>query len=545
MKQSFTLLLLILVFIKNSAQSQSTIQWQKSLGGSGEEMAKCIRPTTDGGYIIAGHTHSVNGDITSNHGDDDYWIVKINSTGTIEWEKSFGGSYSDDAVSIQQTPDGGYIVLGTSLSPDGDVTNHHGGNNLRNDYWIVKLSSTGDLKWQKSLGGSGDDFAESMQPTADGGYIVAGWTNSTDGDVTGNHGDYDGWIVKLNRTGSIEWEKSIGGSGTDRAWCVQQTIDGGYIVAGSSSSNDGDVTNNHGGEDFWIVKLNGKGGIQRQKCFGGSRDDLAFSIQQTADSGYIVAGRSASSDGDVSGNNANEDYWIVKLDAGLKIEWQNNFGGGANDDPYSVQQTSDGGYIVAGYTESDNDDVTGYHCISDGWVLKLSNMGNLQWQKTLGGSGADYSQWVQQTSDEGYIIAGFSYSIDGDVADNHGDYDYWIVKLSPDNILPLQLTAFDAKQYNNTVACSWNTIQKQNTSAFIIEYSTNAAAFTKIGTVSATGNSNNTGSYTFTHKNPQNGINYYRLKMVDADGKFTYSNVVSATVTIGISHSKHIQILPR
>jgi hypothetical protein len=225
------------------------------------------------------------------------------------WQKSFGGSLFDRAYSIQQTTDGGYIVAGESGSTDGDVTGNHGSA----DGWVVKLDSSGKIIWQKSLGGSSIDFSNSIQQTTDGGYIVAGYSFSNSENVTGNHGDFDSWVVKLNSSGNITWQKSLGGSNRDEAKSIQQTTDGGYIVAGYSYSINGDVTGNHGGFDSWVVKLNSSGNITWQKSLGGSENDEATSIQQTTDGGYIVAGYAWSNDGDITGNHSSRDYWVVKL----------------------------------------------------------------------------------------------------------------------------------------------------------------------------------------------------------------------------------------
>ena len=292
------------------------IQWQKSLGGTGYDEATSTQQTNDGGYIVAGESLSNDGDVTGNHGWLDYWIVKLAATGAIQWQKSLGGTGYDEANSIQQTNDGGYIVAGRSESNGGDVTGNHG----TSDSWIVKLDATGSIQWQKSLGGINGDVAKSIQQTNDGGYIVAGESDSNDGNVTGNHGNGDSWIVKLAATGSIQWQKTLGGTEEDYAYSIQQTNDGGYIVAGASYSNDGDVTGNHGDYDSWIVKLDVAGAIQWQKSLGGTNPDVAHSIQQTNDGGYIVAGYSESNDGDVTGNHGNGDYWIVKLGAATAIE---------------------------------------------------------------------------------------------------------------------------------------------------------------------------------------------------------------------------------
>jgi hypothetical protein len=410
------------------------IQWEKSLGGSDDDTAFSIQQTADGGYIVAGYSISTDGDVTGNHGWDywDNWVVKLDAGGEIQWQKCLGGSAGDEARSIQQTADGGYIVAGRSWSTDGDVTGHHG----RGDYWVVKLDAGSEIQWQKCLGGSDGDSAFSIQQTTDGGYIVAGYSDSSDGDVTGHHGnnDYnDYWVVKLDAGGEIQWQKCLGGS---TAFSIRQIADGGYIVAGYSTSTDDDVTGNHGGGDYWVVKLDADGEIQWQKCLGGSGWEEARSIQQTTDGGYIVVGGSGSSDGDVTGNHGRGDYWVVKLDAGGEIQWQKCLGGSHGDSATSIQQTADGGYIVAGGSDSTDGDVTGNHGSTDYWVVKLDGTGGIQWQKYLGGSGEDFATSIQQTADGGYIVAGGSDSTDGDVTGHHGNHhgssDYWVVKLAPD-----------------------------------------------------------------------------------------------------------------
>ena len=411
------------------------IEWQKSLGGSYFDEARSIQQTSDGGYIVAGNSYSNDGDVSGNHGEWDYWIVKLNDTGNIQWQKCLGGSEFDIAYAIQQTSDGGYIVAGMTESNDGDVSGNHG----YDDYWVVKLDDTGNIQWQKSLGGSSIEKAQSIQQTIDGGYITAGYSYSNNGDASGNHGASDYWVVKLDDTGNIQWQKPLGGSEGEWAYSIQQTTDGGYIVAGWSYSNNGDVSGNHGYDDYWVVKLDDTGNIQWQKSLGGSSVEWAHSTQQTSDGGYIVAGYSHSNDGDVSGNHGETDYWIVKLDDSGNIEWQKSLGGSGIDIAYSIQQTTDSGYIVAGMSTSIDGDVRGNHDAGDYWIVKLDNTGSIQWQKCLGGSNPDAAYSIQQTSDGGYIVAGYSYSNDGDVSDNHGGADVWIVKLSGPDILTYEI----------------------------------------------------------------------------------------------------------
>jgi hypothetical protein len=435
-----TLFILGVILFQLNCFSQPAIQWQKTLGGSSDDYGFNIQQTADEGYIVAGVTYSTDSDVTANQGEADYWIVKMSATGTIQWQKTFGGSAEDYAFSIQQTADGGYIVAGLTNSTDGDITVNHGDY----DCWIVKLNATGTIQWQKTFGGSLEDVALSVQQTTDGGYIVAGYTKSTDGDVTVNHGGFDYWIIKLNATGTIQWQKTLGGAGQDHATCIQQTADGGYIVAGSSNSYDGDVAENLGSYDFWVVKLDATGTIQWKKSLGGTYSDEAQSIQQTADGGYIVAGNTDSADGDVSGYHGSYDYWVVKLNATGTIQWQKTLGGSSDDVATCVQQTTDGGYIVAGWTYSTDGDVIRnnwdyYYVGYDYWIVKLSATGTIQWQTALGGSGDDDAFSIQETADGGYIVAGMSNSTDANFFENNGSYDYWIVKLETD---PLSTSSF-------------------------------------------------------------------------------------------------------
>ncbi len=366
-------ILLLLSNVMNYSYAQvPDIEWQKCLGGTNSDGAWPIKQTSDGGFIVAGGTESNNGDVSGNHnsGIDDYWIVKLNSLGNIEWQKCLGGTGWDYPYSIQQTSDGGFIVAGTTGSNDGDVSGYHG----NYDYWVVKLNSLGNIEWQKCLGGTGSELnlAASIQQTSDGGFIMTGYTSSNDGDVSGNHGDYDCWVVKLSSSGNIEWQKCFGGTDSDGAWSIQQTSDGGFIVAGETSSNDGDVSGNHGDYDCWVVKLSSSGNIEWQKCLGGTGKDRARSVQQTSDGGFVMAGATYSNDGDVSGNHGGYDFWVVKLNSLGNIEWQKCLGGTDGEYVHSIRQTSDGGFIVAGNTSSNDGNVSGNHGDFDYWVVKLS-----------------------------------------------------------------------------------------------------------------------------------------------------------------------------
>lgn len=457
-KVSFLIVLLSSISIANA---QLIIEWHKCLGGLDGDWAQSIQQTMDSGYIVAGYTLSDDSLVSGNHGFDEFWITKLNNAGNMEWNKCLGGSSYDEAYAIQQTSDSGYIVAGFSVSDDGDVSGNHGSD----DFWVVKLSGTGNIVWQKSLGGTLMDDAYSIDQTSDGGYIVIGESQSNDGDATNNHGGSDYWIIKLDSNGNLLWQKSLGGSGDDVPNSIRQTSDGGFIVAGSTLSNDGDVNGNHGNWDYWIVKLNDTAAVEWQKCFGGTGQDICYKIQETTDSGYILTGFTKSNNGDVSGlhGTSQPDVWVVKLNNLGILEWQKCLGGTGDDKSYAIEQCNDGGYIVAGYAKSNNGDVSGNHAVGmhDYWLVKLNNTGSIEWQKCLGGTDSDWARSVKQTTDNGFIVAGWSSSYDGNVTGLHGNTaqpDFWIVKLN-----------FDPTANSNIREPQWNLFPNPNNGVFTIQ----------------------------------------------------------------------------
>ena len=301
-----------------------------------------------------------------------------------QWAATYGGLNGDYSSSIQQTQDGGYVVAGYTWSfGAGDE-----------DAWIIKLDSAGAVTWQKAYGGANDDSANSIQQTADGGYIVAGDTSSF------GAGGSDAWVMKLDSTGAVTWQKTYGDEGSQYFKHIQQTADGGYIAAGENRSSGA------GSDDVWVMKLNATGGVTWQKTYGGIGNDWAHVVQQTEDGGYIVSGAT------YSFGAGDRDAWILKLNSTGAVTWQKTYGGGDEDYVTSIQQTADGGYIVAGLTQSFG---TGD---SDVWVLKLDNTGAITWQKTYGGvAGYKSADSIRQTQDGGYIVVGYNYYLFGDTSD--------------------------------------------------------------------------------------------------------------------------------
>jgi len=418
------------------------IEWQKSYGGTQDEGSFFINTTNDGGFIFVSHCGSDDGDVSGiNRGEDDYWIVKIGTYGSIQWNNTFGGTQFDWPHFVGQTNDGGYIVAGHTTSADMDLfeCNHGSPAGWPWDYWIIKLKNNGNLDWSQCYGGHAEDKAYYLLQTPDNGYLIAGSAKSYDGDITGHIGEYDYWIVKTTSDGLIEWEKSYGGSQWD-GWNMEihATTDGGYIIGGSSESNDGDVSGNWGDFDIWIVKLMSDGNITWEKNYGGYGWDRFLSMVQAPDGGYIVVGTTEShNSGDVGTNHGGFDAWAFKTSADGNLEWQQCLGGSETDGFTGVVVDNDANFILSGYTESNNFDVSGNHGDYDFWLVKLAPSGYILNQMCLGGSGADWCFNIHKTDDYGYIVSGNSNSNDGDITGNHGNNDTWVVKLrefgTPDN----------------------------------------------------------------------------------------------------------------
>ena len=436
MKNSITLLALLLSVITVQAQDPN-ILWQKTIGGSENEYLYSIKQTIDGGYIIGGASEStISGDKTdSSNGGPDIWIVKTDAEGNIEWQNSIGGSYMDDLHSLELTPDGGYILAGESTSNiSGDKSDNSRG---MDDFWIVKINSSGNVEWDKTIGGSDSESFPQIRVFNNGYYICGeSWSNISGDKTESSKGETDYWLLKLDTSGNIVWQKTIGGSSYDSFTSMAITSDGGCALGGYSDSNiSGDKTeNSRGYDDYWIVKLNSSGTIEWDKTIGGSNADYLNSLIQTNDNGFLLAGESWSNiSGDKTEDSLGEgDYWIVKLDVNGNIEWQNTIGGNDVDRSYSAHQTSDGGYIVGGFSKSDisgdkNENGQGNF---DFWLVKLNSVGIIEWQNTLGGSEIDGITSLIQSADGSYILGGNSQSdISGDKTENsRGEQDYWIIK---------------------------------------------------------------------------------------------------------------------
>lgn len=402
--------LLLLLSAKCFSQAP-TIQWQKSFGGSQQENAYSVLQTADGGYIFSGRTNSVNGDVEGYQWsyslfNGDVWIVKTDAVGNIEWQKLYGGFSNDAGIKIINTADGGYAVASVSESTNGTVTNSIGGY----DYWILKLNASGDLQWQKRLGGPGDDFIRDIKQTPDGGYIVVGYSSST---LPNGNGLKEVYLVKISSTGTTQWWKPYGGSNDDIANSVALTPDGGYIITGTTKSSNGTFTSNQGMSDIFIIKVDSVGIVQWQKTMGGTNEDFGQCIIVLADGSYVLSAASSSTDGDVTTiNRGSTDLWVVKMDTSGTIIWQKSYGGSSSDNYHGskIIQTSDDGFVICGSTISGNGDASGNHSSGsyDAWIVKLDSDGIKQWHRCFGGGGEDDGHSIIETTDKGYMIAGMS-----------------------------------------------------------------------------------------------------------------------------------------
>ena len=358
--------------------------WARTFGGTGIEQAYSMHQTSDGGFIIAGSTSS------SGAGGNDAWLIRLDPSGQIIWQKAYGTAGNDYALAVQQTNGGGFIVSGFT------------GPGFIGSAWIFKTDQAGNIEWQKMYDGFGCCILP-IQQTLDDGFIVSGFTNSGTGQVQ---------VVRLNSTGAPMWAKDYGNATAfNAAFSIQTTPDGGFVVAG--------ITNGHAvnglieGDD-WVFKIDATGNILWQNAYGGSRANYALSIAKTSDDGFVVAGWTSSFGA------GGEDAWLLRLDKTGGVIWQKAYGGTGEDVATSVGQTFDGGFIVAGFTNSSG--AGG----QDAWVVKLTSTGNIVWQKTYGGPGDDHAISAEQTADGGFVVAATTSSF------GNGNSDFWIIKLNQD-----------------------------------------------------------------------------------------------------------------
>lgn len=409
-------------------QPPVAIDWQKCHGNASSNGFLNIRQCADNSFIATGRTHGLACSTTADSNFWNYWVAKLDGDGDLVWQDCFGGTMDDQALSVEQTSDGGYIVVGYANSNNQLVVGQHG----NSDCWLLKLDALGAFQWQKCLGSGYFDYGRSVKELPGGGYVVVGTAGSGGGDVSQPLGDFDLWLMMLDDSGELISETTLGGTASDVGYDITLTADDGFIVVGSTESNDLDVSGALGGQDAWVVKLDGAGAIQWQACFGGSADDHAYRILNTTDMGYLLVGTTSSNDGMVTEAHGGQDAWVVKLDATGALEWQKTLGGSGNDMGFGIAQTATGLFVCGETGSSDGDALNWHGGWRDGFVAKLTMEGELEWFHCLGGSDLDALFAVQVNAQGGLVLAGLTYSEDGDVWNNAGSEDAWIVQLTSD-----------------------------------------------------------------------------------------------------------------
>lgn len=478
-------LVVLVLFCSKVFAVQPDTMWTKTFGGTNIDVGYCVMQTTDGGYIICGYTRSY-GAISGRN----IWLIKTDSSGNQLWNNTFGGNSDDEAYSVQQTSDGGYILTGYTKSFGAGAA----------DVILVKTDSLGNEIWSKTFGGASDEEGYGVVQLPGGDFVIAATTSSF------GSGSRDAWLIKTDPSGNEIWKKTFGGLSSDGARSLQQTFDGGFIMTGWTFSYGPGYVGN-----AWLLKTDSAGTQEWNKYFGGTDADRGLSVQQTSDSGYVLTGYTASSGAGL------DDLLLIKTNRSGIQEWYKTFGGTGRDYGNCVQQTIDGGFIVTGYTLSfgaGGDDL---------WVLKTDSSGVEEWNQTWGGLSSDVGYYIQQTSDAGFIITGHTLSFGA------GVHDVWLLKLSP--VIPVELTAFSGNIISGNVALQWRTASEINNMGFEIERKPSAEnEWEIIGFINGKGTTTEKNNYYFVDDSGEPGLFNYRLKQIDFDGRFTYSQIIEINV---------------
>jgi hypothetical protein len=380
-RQHFLSICFILLFISVALSTPSVahITFEKAYGGADDDVGSCVIQTSDNGYLVTGSTMSFG------LASQDVYLVKTDSMGNVLWDSTYGDSFSDFGSSVCETPDHGYVIAGWTASVSADSL----------DVLVMKTDSLGKVLWTTACGGPDWDGGYSVVQTDDSGYVVCGTTHSF------GSGTYDVYLLKVDSLGNLLWDSTFGGGNIDYGRSVQQTLDGGFIIAGATASFG------LGWYDVYLIKTDRRGAVTWESTFGDSEYDWGNCVRQTTDKGYIIAGYSSS-----FGPSSKYDIYLVKTDSLGVLMWDTTYGEvTSNERASSVEQTQDGGYIVAGWIEPAGG-------LPDKcYMVKTDSLGNVIWTRTFGGSGRDRGQCVHQTMDGGYCIAGWTESFGAGMTD--------------------------------------------------------------------------------------------------------------------------------
>jgi hypothetical protein len=469
---SFIIVIVSTFSFKCSAQGTQLLELEKTFGDIEYDEATSIIGLHTGKTLVAGYSQS---DIPSLScpSTSNFWVFQLDSNLNLEWMKCFGGSGTDEVKAIKNCTDGGSILIGKTNSKDGDVIGLH--NPIFNpfyDIWVLKLDSTGNINWQKCLGGSSIDEGYDISITNDSGYILLGEVISTDGDIVGNHGD-DFWICKLNSAGTKVWSKCLGGYDVEFPSSCVQSFDGSYFVAGSTFSMDSIVTDNHGPSgvsDAWVVKLDDIGNVKWKKCYGGTGTDHAIKIIPTWDGGFYMLCSTNSQDGDVVTHVGSLSIWLIRADSLGTILWQKTYG--INDEIGSAIRTSDGGIAIVGTTDGIPGIIPSSHGFGDISIIKVDSLGNPEWGNSFGGTDSDWGLSIYETTKQTFVLAGETSSNDFDVTVQQGFGDAWVVKLSSGISLVKDLESLlqNLKVFQNDDLLNVDFFSKKTSSGFVRIY---------------------------------------------------------------------------
>lgn len=405
--------------------AQPDMELGKTLGGNHYDLVNQTIQTSDGGYLVVGRTESADGNVSFNHGNEDAWVIKLNASWQIVWEKTYGGSADDSAEDVVELNDGSFVIAGYSNSTDGDVSGSHGGF----ESWIFKINNSGELLWQRMLGGSAWEWSQSIIKTPEGNVLVVGYTFSSNGDIPVNNGSTDGFAATISSSGAIIWSKSYGGANADIIRSAAPTDDGGWMLFGETRSS---IPGSQGALDYWLIKTDAQGNLLWQKAYGGSKIDAASVILKTVDGAFLLFGYSNSDNGDVLSHipgHTDYDLWVIRVNATGDIVWEKSIGGAKSDQINIAIQDLNGAYLLGGGSTSSDFATNPFYGRNDAWAMKMSPAGDVIWTKTFGGYDNDFCNALLPTPDGGFIAANTTFSTTREVIGNHGDFDIWLVKF--------------------------------------------------------------------------------------------------------------------
>lgn len=426
MKSRITIVLLVFYCSISNGQTLN-IAWQKCIGGSGAEKNPKIIARVDQSYTLGFSTNSNNGDVSGNKGEYDWLVLKFDKDNLSVFNKLFGGSKTEDFSLIDENSDKTYLLTGTTNSTDGNISGNHG----LTDAWAMKLTSNGLFQWRKCIGGTKNDEGAGVLEVENGNYLLMGSTESSDGDFTTNAGGKDIFLIKTDVNGIFAWTKTYGGTLDDRAISVAKFADG-YVIAAVSSSSNGPATNsNHGGKDILLIKVDLNGAVVWAKFVGGSGDDVPTQLINTSDGNLLLTATTNSNNGDITGNHGLNDIWVAKISSAGSILWSKCLGGTGEELSGQICELSTPNrYFVIGTTSSNNGNVSGAKGGKDIWIAQLNTSGVFQAAKNFGGSSDDIGTSIKVTYDKALLIAGETSSSDGNITGNHGGGDAWVAKLT-------------------------------------------------------------------------------------------------------------------